>query len=271
MKNFGVANSISVSAPEAFNDAIWAATSAPVYSYYSHGNDLRALAGDRPRQPAGHVLAELGVLVEHGDPRLRVALDDLPPVDRALAAVALEEAHRPRVALRRTADRLGTVACEQLRDLPRVQVVADREVVGGADRVEDGEHAVLLDELPGQLHRLRRVVAVVVEAVDDLPPVDAARGVDVVEVRLRTGADRAERGGLTGQRDGAADQHRRRGDTRLGARSCAGGRCRDRRQRQRGERDDETVHETGFASAGIDAVTRVTAAIRAPAGIGSWR
>ena len=68
------------------------------------------------------------------------------------------------------------------------------------------EDAVLLDELPGQLHRLRRVVGVVVEEVDDLPSVDAAPGVDVVEVRLRARADRAERGGLAGQRDGAADQ-----------------------------------------------------------------
>ena len=41
----------------------------------------------------------------------------------------------------------------------------------------DGEHLVLLDQPPDLSHRVRRVVGVVVDVVDDLPPVDAALAV----------------------------------------------------------------------------------------------
>jgi hypothetical protein len=64
---------------------------------------------------------------------------------RALAAVAHEEAHRPWVAYEVAADRLRAVGGEDLRDLLRVQVVADGEVVRGADASEHGEDPVLLD------------------------------------------------------------------------------------------------------------------------------
>ena len=90
------------------------------------------------------------------------ACTSVSPVDVSLAAVAHQEAHRPRVAREAAADRLRAVAREELRHLLRVQVVADREVVGGADAREDREDLVLLDEPPRQLHGLRGVVGVVV-------------------------------------------------------------------------------------------------------------
>ncbi len=149
------------------------------------GDDLRPPAGERAREATRHVLAELRVLEQHRDLRPRPAGGDVAPQHRALAPVARQEADRPRVPRRRAAEGLRAVAGEELRDLLGVQVVADREVVRGAHRVEDREDPVLLDEAPRQLDGLGRVVGVVVVAVLDLPAVDAALRVDVVEVRLR--------------------------------------------------------------------------------------
>ena len=88
------------------------------------------------------------------------------------------------------ADHRRAAPDEELRHLVRVQVVAHRERVLGADRVEDREHAFLFDELLRELDRLDRVVLVVLDLVDDLAPVDAAVRIDVVEVRLRAGQRR---------------------------------------------------------------------------------
>ena len=60
----------------------------------------------------------------------------------------------------------------------------------GADGVEDREDLVLLDELAGLLERPRQVVAVVAPEVLDLAPVDAAVGVDVLEVGVRAAGRR---------------------------------------------------------------------------------
>ena len=220
------------------------------------GDDPRPLAGERARQAARHVLAELGVLVEDADLRARPRANEIAADDRALALVARQEADRPRVARRASAEGLGAVAGEQVRHPLRVQVVADREVVGGADRVEDREHAVLLDEAPCLLDGLRGVVCVVVEAVLDLPAVHAAARVDVVEVRPGARADAAERGCFAGERHRSADQDRRLRDARL---------CHARRAGRgaRGERDDrdgeQAPHpEIGVASSGIRTLPRVT-------------
>ena len=128
-----------------------------------------------------------------------------------------------------------------------VQVAAERRGCCGPDRVEDREDLVLLDELPRQLHGARRVVAVVEEAVVDLPPVDAALRVDVVEVRLRARPDRAERCGLARERHGAAEHDRRRSDAGIGG---GGARGRGEEQRERAGECDAPHRETGFARSG---------------------
>ena len=89
-------------------------------------------------------------------------------------------------------------------------------------RVEDREDVVLLDELSRQLHGLRRVVRVVEVDVVDLPAVDAAVSVDVLEVRVGAVRDRAEERRRPGDRDRAADRDRRRRDARLAARERGG-------------------------------------------------
>ncbi len=247
--NFGVANSISVSAPGRLQLRQLRGDVGCRVLVRLRRDDRRALPGDRPREAARHVLAELRVLEEDGDPRLRASLDEIAAVDAALAAVALEEANRPRVLRRRRAERLGAVCGEDLGDLLRVEVVANGEVVRRPDGVEDRRDPVLLDELAGELNGLRRVVRVVVVAVLDLAAVDAAAGVDPVEVRLRAGCDRAEGGCLAGERDRSSDQDGRGGDARVGGRSAAGDPGCDQRsngdERERGsfrDRLDERGH-----------------------------
>src|SRR5439155_6652343 len=130
-----------------------------------------------------------------------------------------------------------------------VQVVADRDVVVGADRVEDREHVVLLDQLPGQHHRLRRVVRVVEVDVLDLPAVHAAVSVDVLEVRVSTAPDGAEERGRAGDRHRAADRDRggRDAGTAAGEHQCG----------EPGERGPHRL--TGFVSvcSAITAVPRL--------------
>ena len=115
-----------------------------------------------------------------------------------------------------------------------------RERLLGADLVEHQEDLVLLDEAPGLLDGLRRVVGVVEVAVVDLPAVHAAVVVHVLEVgRRAVGNDRV--GGLRpAERDGAADQDRARRDARVAVRRGAGDageRERDEGERRRASRD----------------------------------
>ena len=174
---------------------------------------------------------------------------DRAPVDGALAAVALQEAHRPRVARRGWRHRVGAVADEELRHLGLVEVRLDGLVVLRADGVEDREDPVLLHEPPRLLHGLRRVVRVVVEDVADLPSVDAATRVDVVEVRLGAGADRAERGRDPRQRHRASEHDLLRLHAGLG-------RERGRPERERGEHRPTRVPASLIAMQGTLRATR---------------
>ena len=97
-----------------------------------------------------------------------------------------------------------------------VQVLADGDVVLRPERVEDREDLVLLDELPRDLDRLRRVVGVVEDLVLDPALADAAGGVDEVEVRLRAARDRRVGGGRAGERRCPSDEDRRRRDAGIG-------------------------------------------------------
>jgi hypothetical protein len=63
---------------------------------------------------------------------------------------------------------------EDLGHFHLVEVRADRLVVLGAERVEDREDILVLDEDPRLAHRFRREVLVVEVLVVDLPLVHAA-------------------------------------------------------------------------------------------------
>jgi hypothetical protein len=78
-----------------------------------------------------------------------------------------------------------------LRHLLGVQVLLDRRIRRGAERIEDQQDFVALDQLACLFHRLRRAVGVVIRDEIDLAAVDAALGVDLLEVGLFGLADHA--------------------------------------------------------------------------------
>ena len=243
--NFGVAKSISVSAPDALSFAICDETSASVYSYACSRRSCGPFPAIARVSPRRHVLAELGVLVEDRDARLAAFARRCAAVDGTLAAVALEEADRPRVARE-----AAPIACEPS---PRTagapccafRYVADREVVGGPDRVEDGDDLVLLDELPRELHRLRRVVGVVVVAVLELAPVDAALRVHVVEVGLGAGA--TDPNAAASPESGTVPPIRMLDGVTPGRQSSSPRRSRRERPARRGRGRRASFRDTGFA------------------------
>src|SRR5205823_4501834 len=163
----------------------------------------------------------------------------------------------------------GAGAGEDLGDLDSVQIAADRNRVLRADRVEDREDLVLLDELAGQLQRPRGVVAVVAVQVLELASMDAAAGIDVLEVGVRGWADGAEGRGLAAERDGAADQDLGAGDSWSFGRAAAC--CRNEENERRRRDEDEPRHrEIGFRSTGRTSWPGPSE-IFAPAGIGRPR
>ena len=100
---------------------------------------------------------------------------------------------------------VGAGGDEQLRHLVVVQVALDRGVGRRAERIEQHQHLVLLDQLAHLFDGLRRAVAVVAADEVDLAAVDAALLVDHGEVgglRLADGAVARSRAAV---RHGVAD------------------------------------------------------------------
>jgi hypothetical protein len=73
---------------------------------------------------------------------------------------------------------------EELRDALDVEVFADRQIRRRAQRPEDQQHFLVLDQLACLFNRLRRAVAVVQADEPDPAAVDASFVVDLVEVGL---------------------------------------------------------------------------------------
>jgi hypothetical protein len=78
-----------------------------------------------------------------------------------------------------------------LRHLLRIHVFLDRRIRRRAERIEDEQHLVALDQLARLLDGFRRAVAVVIADEIDLAAVDAALGIDLLEVGLCGLADHA--------------------------------------------------------------------------------
>ena len=83
---------------------------------------------------------------------------------------------------------------EELRHLLAVQVAVHRVVGGGAERAEHQQHLLLLDEFSRLLDRLGRRVRIVEADELDLAAIDAAFGIDLLEIGLLRPADDAEAG-----------------------------------------------------------------------------
>ena len=165
-------------------------------------------------EAAQQVLAEAVVLEQHGDLGLRLfGLEELR-VGLGLGHVVGLPARRVRVRGDVRAPGRGAGGDVQLRDLALVRVVPDRQVVRRAERVEQREDLLLLDQPAGVGDRALGLVAVVERDELDLAPVDAALGVLGREARLDARGDARVGRRRPAERVGAAELDRRLGDAR---------------------------------------------------------
>src|SRR6266581_549573 len=115
-------------------------------------------------------------------------------VDAPLALVARLPSHGPGKVLR-VVPLGGAGRHEQLRHLFGIHVFLDRGVRRRPEAVENQQDLVTFDELARLLYRLGRAVAVVIGDEPDVAAVDAALGVDLVEIRRnRLAVDAVGRG-----------------------------------------------------------------------------
>ena len=143
-----------------------------------HGSGLVA---ETVLQALQVVLAVIVVLIEHGDLGVGLFLQNIFGVDPRLALVARLPAHGPREVLR-IVPLGGAGGDEKLRHLLGVHVFVDRRIGRRAERIEDEQNLVALDELARLLDRLGRAIAVVIADEVDLAAVDAAGVVDHLEI-----------------------------------------------------------------------------------------
>ena len=185
------------------------------------GDDRDPAALDALGEAAEQVLAEAVVLVEHRDLGVRLGGLQVFRVDLRLGLVRGLPAGRVReLRLVRAEDR-GAGGHEQLRHLVLVEVVAHGEVVRGAERVDDREDLVLLDQPLGVRQRALRLVPVVVGDELDLAAVDAAVVVELLEEAVQRLGNRAVRRGRAAERIAAAELDGGVGDAGSGAAAAA--------------------------------------------------
>src|SRR6185437_14482928 len=127
------------------------------------------------------ILAEVVVLVEYADGLAGKIFENVGGIDSSLGLVIGLPADRPREVLRIVPFRRAA-RDEDLRHLLGVHVFLDRGIARRTQRIEDQQHLVGFDELACLLHGLRRAVAVVIGNEVDLAAVDAAFGIDLVEI-----------------------------------------------------------------------------------------
>ncbi|MGX0994111.1 hypothetical protein AB7M38_001403 [Bradyrhizobium diazoefficiens] len=154
------------------------------------GDDHAGLVAEPVLQTLELVLAGVVVLPEHRDLAVRKVIADVFGVDPALALVIRLEAHRPG-KVPGIAELGAAGRDEELRHLLGVHIFHDRGVRGCAERLEDQQNLVALDQLARLLDRLRRRIGVVIADEVDLAAVDAALVVDHPEERGLSLSDHA--------------------------------------------------------------------------------
>ncbi len=146
------------------------------------GNDHRlGLVAEPFLQTFEIILPVIVVLVDDGDPGVRLLPQNIFCVNSRLALIAGLKAHGPGevlwiIPLARTA------GDEQLRYLLGVHVPLNGSIVGRAKRIENQENFVALDQFARLLDCLWRTVGVVIGNESNLATVDTAFGVDLAEV-----------------------------------------------------------------------------------------
>ena len=170
------------------------------------------------------VAAEIVVLVEDRDPRIRARRQDVLGVELRLDPVAGRQADGPGEFLV-VAPFVGAGGRKEVRHLALVGVAQHGAVGRGAEIAEQAGDLVLLDQPADLLHRLRRAVGVVVGQELDLSPGDAALVVHHAEIGIHGLALDAERRDRPAVGHGVADADLGRGDARrrLGGSKARGG------------------------------------------------
>ena len=145
------------------------------------GDQLVGLVAEPIAQSDHVVFSEIIVLVKNTDLLARIVLQDVFGVDASLDLVAGLPANGPREILRVVP--LGRARRnEDLRHLLGIHVFVDRAVGRRTQRIEDQKHLVAFDQLACLLDGFRRAIAVVIGNEIDLAAVDAALGIDLVEI-----------------------------------------------------------------------------------------
>ena len=127
------------------------------------------------------ILTVVVVLIEDADFPVGIFLQQVFCVNAPFALVVRLPAHGPGEVLRVAP--LGRAGGrEQLRHFLGVHVFVDRRVGRRAEALEDQQHAVALDQLARLLDGFWRAIAVVIGDEIDHAAVDAAFGVDLLEV-----------------------------------------------------------------------------------------
>jgi len=93
----------------------------------------------------------------------------------------------------------------QRRDILAVEIFLHGGLRAGAERAEQREHFLLLDQTPRRLDGLRRAVGIVQRQERDLAPVDSALLVQHLEIRRLGAADHAIKRPRPGMRYGLAE------------------------------------------------------------------
>jgi hypothetical protein len=127
-------------------------------------------------QAVEQILAEIVVLVEHRDLRLRVMRQQMPGIEFCLVAQIGLPAHGPG-EMRGIVQRRRAGGGKQLRHAGFVEVRPDRHVERRAEHAEHQRDLVAFHQAAHILHRLGRRIAVVAADESDLAAVDAALGV----------------------------------------------------------------------------------------------
>src|SRR6266436_5482576 len=154
----------------------------------------RGLGAEPVLQALDVVFAEIVVLIEDRDFAVGLLLHQILRVNPRFALVAGLPAHGPWKILG-IVPFGGAGGDEQLRNLLGVQILLDRRIRRRAKGIEDQQYLVAFHELARLLDGLRRAVAVVIADEIDLAPVDAAFGIDFLEIGLFGLADHAVGGG----------------------------------------------------------------------------
>ena len=132
-------------------------------------------------QPADEVLAEIVVLIQHGEFRVRVLAQCVFGKHLRFDSCARGEAHGPGIGLV-VAPLVAVHRQEQMRDLVRIDVFDDSRIGRGAEHVEQERDVVAFDQAPCLFDGFCRVEGVVIIDVFDLAAGDTALFIDHPEI-----------------------------------------------------------------------------------------